>query len=34
MKDLFCKGCDEFVMEMSEEDAEFISALCSNCWEI
>jgi hypothetical protein len=32
MKDLFCKGCDEFVMEMSIEDAEFITALCERCW--
>jgi hypothetical protein len=34
MININCKGCDEFVTEMSEEDAEFISALCSNCWEI
>jgi hypothetical protein len=32
MKDLFCKGCDEFVMEMSEEDSEFITVLCERCW--
>ena len=32
MKDLFCKGCDEFVMEMSIEDAEFLSVLCERCW--
>lgn len=33
MIEINCKGCDEFVMEMSEEDAEFISALCERCWQ-
>ncbi len=32
MKTMNCKGCDEFVMEMSIEDAEFITALCERCW--
>jgi hypothetical protein len=27
-----CKGCDEFVMEMSIADAEFITVLCERCW--
>lgn len=27
-----CKGCDEFVMEMSEDDAEFLTVTCKNCW--
>lgn len=27
-----CKGCDEFVMELPDEEAEFLSALCERCW--
>jgi hypothetical protein len=29
---LNCKGCDEFVMELPDEEAEFLTAMCERCW--
>ena len=29
---LNCKGCDEFVMELSDEEAEFLTVMCERCW--
>jgi hypothetical protein len=29
---LNCKGCDEFVMELPDEEAEFLTVMCERCW--
>ena len=33
MTKINCKGCDEFVMELPDEEAEFLTAMCERCWD-
>jgi len=32
MKTITCAGCDKFIMEMPEDEAEFITAMCLDCF--
>jgi hypothetical protein len=32
MKSISCAGCDKFIMEMPEDEAEFITAMCLDCF--
>lgn len=33
MKKIVCAGCDKFIMELPESEAEFISAMCLDCFQ-
>jgi translation initiation factor 2 beta subunit (eIF-2beta)/eIF-5 len=32
MNNLYCKLCDSYVTTMSEEDSEFLTVTCEECW--
>jgi hypothetical protein len=32
MNNLYCKLCDAYVTTMTEEDSEFLTVTCEECW--
>ena len=32
MTNLYCKLCDVYVTTMTEEDSEFLTVTCEECW--